>query len=81
MHDGVSKATQSVQLLGIVEVGDDTKRALVSQLIQTLCLTGDCKTRKRSLIIGSRRMPTSPQPMIKRRGLPNLFKAFMPEIV
>lgn len=46
MHDGVSKATQSVQLLGIVKVGDNTKRALVSQLIQTLCLTGDCKNPK-----------------------------------
>jgi hypothetical protein len=46
VHDGVSKATQSVQLLGIVKVGDNTKRALVSQLIQTLCLTGDCKNPK-----------------------------------
>jgi hypothetical protein len=46
VYDSVSKATQAVQLLGMIKVGDNANRALLAQLPQALCLTGDCKNPK-----------------------------------
>ena len=46
VYDSVSKATQAVQLLGMIKIGDNANRALLAQLPQALCLTGDCKNPK-----------------------------------